>query len=71
MADDLRMARDELLRKAQLEQDVDFLREGARVLAQAVMELEVTQQLGAAWHERTPERKGQRTGYRERQWDMG
>jgi putative transposase len=69
MADDLRMALDELLRKAQLEQDVDFLREGARVLAQAVMELEVTQHLGAAWHERTPERKGQRNGYRERQWD--
>ena len=69
MADDLRMALDELLRKAQLEQDVDFLREGARVLAQAVMELEVTQHLGAGWHERTPERKGQRNGSRERQWD--
>src|SRR5215469_17874027 len=69
MADDLRMALGDLLRKAQLEQDVDFLREGARVLAQAVMELEVTQQLGAGWHERTPERKGQRNGYRERQWD--
>src|SRR5262249_26561255 len=69
MADDLRMALDELLRKAYGEQDVDFLREGVRLLAQAVMELEVTQHLGAGWHERTSERRGLRNGYRERQWD--
>ena len=69
MADDLRMALEELVRKAHGEQDVDFLREGVRVLAQAVMELEVTQPLGAGWHERTPARRGLRNGYRERQWD--
>src|SRR5262245_33620435 len=69
MADDLRMALEDLFGKAQLEQDVDFLREGARVLAQAVMELEVTQHLGAHRHERTPERRGQRNGYRARRWD--
>jgi hypothetical protein len=34
MADDLRMALQAVLRKAQLEGDVDFLREGARVVAQ-------------------------------------
>ena len=43
MADDLRMALLELFRKAELERDVDFLREGVRVLAQALMELEVSQ----------------------------
>jgi putative transposase len=69
MADELSMALEELLRKAQLEGDLDFLREGVRVLSQAVMELEVTQHLGAARHERTAERRGQRNGYRERQWD--
>ena len=41
MAEDLRMALQELLRKAELNGDVDFLREGVRVLAQEVMEIEV------------------------------
>ena len=39
------------------------------MLAQAVMELEVAQHVGAARHARTPERSGQRNGYRERAWD--
>jgi len=39
------------------------------VLAQALMEVEVTQQLGAGRHERTGERTGHRNGYRERTWD--
>jgi putative transposase len=69
MADDLRMGLEALLRKAALEDDVDFLREGVRVLSQALLELEVTQQVGAERHERTPERTGQRNGYRERLWD--
>ena len=69
MADELRMALAELLRKAELERDADFLREGVRVLGQALMELEVTQHVGAERHERTPERTGQRNGYRERTWD--
>jgi transposase-like protein len=51
MADDLRMALSELLRKAQGEQNTDFLREGVRVLSQALMELEVTQHVGADRHE--------------------
>jgi putative transposase len=69
MADEMRMALLELLRKAELERDADFLREGVRVLSQALMELEVTQQVGAERHERTAERTGQRNGYRERAWD--
>lgn len=63
------MALTDLLRKAQMERDADFLREGAQVLAQAVMELEVSQHLGAKRYERTAERKGQRNGYRQRVWD--
>jgi transposase-like protein len=39
------------------------------VLSQALLELEVAQHLGAAKHERTSERTGQRNGYRERGWD--
>jgi putative transposase len=69
MADDLRMALGELLRKAQVERDADFLREGVRVLGQALMELEVAQHVGADRYERTSERTGQRNGYRERAWD--
>jgi putative transposase len=50
--------------------DVDFLREGVRVLAQAVMEAEVTGLTGAAKGERAPDRRlTSRNGYRERRWD--
>jgi hypothetical protein len=38
MADDSRMALSELLRKAELERDADFPRDGVRVLSQALME---------------------------------
>jgi putative transposase len=69
MADNLRMALRELLRKAELEQDADFLRDGAQALAQALMELEVSQHLGAERYERSPERRGERNGYRGRTWD--
>jgi len=69
MADDLSMALLELLHKAEMEGDVDFLREGVRVLAHALMEVEVNQHVGAERHERTVQRTGQRNGYRERMWD--
>lgn len=69
MADDFRMALGEQLRKAAMEQDADFLRESVRVLAQELMELEVTQHVGAERNERTPARTGQRNGTKERQWD--
>ena len=69
MTDSLRIALSDLLRKAQMEEDADFLREGMRVFAQAVMELEVTQHVGAERHARTDTRIGQRNGYRERAWD--
>ena len=42
--------------------DVDFLKEGVRVLSQARMEVEVSQHLGAERYERTAERTGQRNG---------
>jgi putative transposase len=69
MADELRMALAEVLRKAELERDVDVLREGVRVLSHALMDLEVEQHVGAARHERTATRTGQRTGSRERDGD--
>jgi len=69
MADDVRIALAELLRKAQVDQDADVLREGLKVLSRELMELEMTQLVGAERHERTGERTGHRNGYRERQWD--
>lgn len=69
MADELRIGLKELLRKAQMEHDADFLKEGVRALSQAIMEMEVEEHLGAARHERTEGRSGHRNGYRERTWD--
>jgi transposase-like protein len=69
MAETVSMALADLVRKAEEHGDVDFLREGVRVLTQALMEIEVSQQLGAERYERTSERVGQRNGYRERDWD--
>ena len=58
----------ELLRKAD-GADVDFLREGVRVLAQALMDAEVSAQIGAEHSQRNPERVTHRNGYRARDWD--
>jgi putative transposase len=69
MAED-RMAVLETVRKAVADGDVDFLREGVRVLAQAVMEAEVTELTGVPKGERDPERRlTSRNGYRDRRWD--
>jgi putative transposase len=69
MADELRIGLKELLRKAQIEGDAEFLKEGVRVLSQMLMEMEVEQHIGASRHERSPGRIGQRNGYRQRSWD--
>ena len=51
------------------EQDGDVLREGIRVLSQALMESEVAGLIGAERHERSGERTTYRNGYRTRTWD--
>jgi putative transposase len=69
MADDS-MALLETLRKATATSDIDVLREGVRVLAQAIMEAEVTELTGLPHGERDPERRlTSRNGYRDRRWD--
>ena len=57
------------LSKIGVDLDGDFLREGARLMAQMAMDYEVQQQVGAARYERSPQRTNQRNGYRERPWD--
>ena len=71
MADELGIGLSELLRKAMIDRDAGFLKEGVRVLSQALMEMEVQEHLGAARYERSAGRTGQRNGYRERSWDTG
>src|SRR5690625_711807 len=67
MATDIRIALEELLDKRGA--DIDFLREAVRMLAQELIELEVSRQVGAERHERTSERVTYRNGYRDRAWD--
>ena len=59
----------ELLRKQADGADLDFLREAVAVLAQAVMDADVSEQIGAAHGERSETRLTRRNGYRERRWD--
>jgi len=66
---DLRMALLELLSKYKDDGQLDALREGVRLLAQALMELEVSEEIGAERYQRTAERKTYRNGYRKRRWD--
>jgi len=58
-----------LVGKLLQEQDGDVLREGVRVLAQALMEAEVTELVGAERYERTGERTAHRNGSRARTRD--
>ena len=51
------------------EQDGDVLREGIRVLSQALMETEVAGLIGAERHERSGDRTAYRNGSRTRTWD--
>ena len=59
----------ELLRKQADGADLDFLREAVAVLAEAVMDAEVSAQIGAAHGERSETRLTRRNGYRPRRWD--
>ncbi|GIU98112.1 MAG: hypothetical protein KatS3mg013_1915 [Actinomycetota bacterium] len=51
------------------EDDADVLRDGIRVLAQALMDAEASAEIGAGLYERTEDRTAYRNGYRTRIWD--
>jgi putative transposase len=65
MTDD-RIALRELLEKSS---DTSFLREMVGFAAERLMALETEALCGAAVGERTPDRRNQRNGYRDRDWD--
>jgi putative transposase len=62
------MALMEYLRKHDLLES-DFLRDAVQLLMQQLIELEVSEQVGAEYHERSPDRVTRRNGYRRRQWE--
>jgi putative transposase len=59
----------EYLRKVGVDLEGDFLNEGAQLVAQLAIELEAEEVIGAGRYERSPNRKNQRNGNRERVWE--
>ena len=65
-----RMAVEEVVRKVLVDEHADVLRESVRWLAQQLMEVEVSELIGAERGERRPaDRATHRNGYRPRRWD--
>jgi transposase-like protein len=59
----------DIIRKYADDCDLDFLRETLRVVLHAVMDADVSQQIGADLHERSEGRVTYRNGSRPRRWD--
>jgi putative transposase len=64
-----RMTIEEVVREVLREEHGDVIRESVRVVAQELMEAEVSELIGAAHGERTEDRATHRNGYRPRRWD--
>ena len=65
-----RMTVEEVVRKVLLDEHADVIREAARAVVAEMMELEVSELIGAEHGERRPQdRATHRNGYRPRRWD--
>ncbi|MFL6018714.1 MAG: IS256 family transposase [Gaiellaceae bacterium] len=64
-----RMTIEEVVREVLREEHGDVIRESVRAVAQELMEVEVSELIGAAHGERTEDRVTHRNGYRPRRWD--
>jgi putative transposase len=65
-----RMTIEEVVRKVLAEEHGDVIREAVRVVAQEMMEVEISELIGAERGERRPDdRATHRNGYRARRWD--
>jgi putative transposase len=64
-----RMQVEEVVRKVLVDEHADVLRESVEWLARQVMEVEVSELIGAERSERTEDRATHRNGYRARRWD--
>ena len=70
MAGAERMTIEEVVRKVLLDEHADVIREAVKAVAAELMELEVSELIGAGRGERRPEdRATHRNGYRPRRWD--
>jgi transposase-like protein len=66
---ELTIALREYLRNTGLDLNGDFLRDAVTLLVRLLMEVEVSEQIGAERYERTEERKTQRNGHRDGVWE--
>ena len=64
-----RMTIEEVVRKVLLDEHADVIREAVKSVAAELMEVEVSELIGAELGERTPDRATHRNGYRSRRWD--
>jgi putative transposase len=64
-----RMQVEEVVRKVLVDEHADVLRESVQWLARQLMEVEVSELIGAERGERTEDRATHRNGYRPRRWD--
>jgi len=64
-----RMTVEEVVRKVLREEHADVVRESVRAVAQELMEVEVSELIGARLGERSEDRATHRNGYRPRRWD--
>ncbi len=64
-----RMTIEEVVRQVLRDEHADVIRESVRVVAQELMEAEVSELIGAKLGERTDDRATHRNGYRPRRWD--
>ena len=65
-----RMTIEEVVRKVWLDEHADVIREAVEAVAAELMELEVSELIGAELGERRPDdRATHRNGYRPRRWD--
>ena len=69
MAGQDRMTIEEVVRKVLADEHVDVIRDSVRAVAAELMEIEVSQLIGAELGERTEDRATHRNGYRPRRWD--
>ncbi|MDP8942676.1 MAG: IS256 family transposase [Actinomycetota bacterium] len=69
MAEDHRMTAEEVVRRLLSDEHVDVLRESLRWVVEQLMEVEVSELIGARHSERTADRATHRNGYRPRRWD--
>ncbi len=68
MAGAERMTIEEVVRKVLRDEHADVIRESVRVVAQEMMEAEVSDLIGAKLGERSEDRATHRNGYRPRRW---